>query len=110
MSVQRSERHALADPAVRRGDGERGAGDDRRRAVAVRLAVMLARPDRMVAQPARLGGKLQSLAIGLVVGLAQTAVSLEAERDAEFHANALRMRTQSASATSWPGTSWMVNW
>ena len=26
------------------------------------------------------------------------------------YANALRMRAQSASACSWPGTSWMVNW
>src|SRR6185312_1427649 len=109
MAVERRQRHALADPAVRRRDREGRASDDRRRAIAVGLAVMLAGPDRMVAETTRLGGELERLAIGLVIRFAQAAMGLEAEGDAELHANALAMRPQSSIAFSWPGTSWMVN-
>jgi hypothetical protein len=45
---------------------------------------MLARPDRVIAEPAGLGGEFQPLAIGLVVRLPQAAMGLEAEGNAEF--------------------------
>ncbi len=112
MAVQGCQRNRLADPAVGRRDGKGGAGHHRRRTITVGFAVVLARPDRMEAQPIGLGGKLDRLAIGPVVGLAELPMRLEAEGDAEFrrlHTNAFRMRPQSSIAFSWPGTSWIVN-
>ena len=84
MAVQRRQRHALADAAVGSGDREGGTGDDGRGAVAVGLAVMLAGPDRVEAQPIGLARELQALAIGGVPGLAQAGIGLEAERQAEL--------------------------
>src|SRR5262249_41560044 len=84
MAVERRQRHTLADPAVGCRDSQSGTGDDRRGAVAVGLAVMLARPDRMIAEAACFGCELEPLAVGLVVGLAQAAMGLEAEGDAEL--------------------------
>src|SRR5476649_467684 len=114
MAVQRRQCDGLTDPAVGCGDGEGGAGDDGRRTIAVRLAVMLARPHRVEAQPARFAGQFEPFAIGLVVGLARLAMRLEGEGDAELrrlvHLNAWRMRPQSSIAFSWPGTIWIVNW
>src|SRR5687767_5908347 len=84
MAVWGRPRHALADAAAGSADGEGGAGDDGRGAVAVGLAVMLAGPDRVEAQPIGLARELQALAIGSVPGLAEARVGLEAERQAEL--------------------------
>ena len=84
MAVERRQRHALADLAVGRGDGEGGAGDDGRGAVAVGLTVMLAGPDRVEAQAIGLARELQALAIGRVPALAQSGVDLEAEGNTEL--------------------------
>ena len=56
------------------------------------LAVMLARPDRVDAETACFGRQLQPLAIGPVVGLAESAMGLEAEGDADFHFSAFTQR------------------
>ena len=64
MAVEGRQRNRLADAATGGRNGERGAGDDGRRAVAVGLAVVLAGPDRVEAQPVDFGRELQALAIG----------------------------------------------
>jgi hypothetical protein len=85
MAVQWRQRHALADLAVGSGDGQGGAGDDWRGAVAVGLAVMLAGPDRIEAQAIGFARELQALAIGRVPALAQSGVDLEAEGNTDLY-------------------------
>src|SRR5262245_8482995 len=99
MAVQWRQRHRLADAESGSGDGERGARHHWRRAVAVGLAVMLARPHRVVAQPARLGCELEAFAVRPVPWLAQPAVGLEAEGDAELE-HGLSSRAQRGILTA----------
>src|SRR5262249_39168396 len=84
MAVEGRQSDGLADAAARRCGGQRGTGDDGRGAIAVVLAVVLAGPDRIEAEPVDLGRELEALAIGPVPGVAQPAMHLETEGDADL--------------------------
>src|SRR5688500_16443765 len=83
MAVERRDGDALANAAGRGRGRQRRAGDDRRGAVAVFLAVVLADPDVVDAQAAGFGGEDQAVAIGLLPALAEIGATLEAHHDSE---------------------------